>query len=294
MPDTLRQSIEVGGMRRSYVTIGDRDADRPGRDLVLVFHGSKQNGEKHRRFTGRAYDALADKGDAIVAYLDGYRGNWNDARRQSRFPARLERIDDVGFVASVIDQMAEDFAVNRHRVFAVGYSNGGQMVFRLMHEPAVSLAGALVIAATMPNKDNFLLPDTITEPIPLLMIHGTKDPIADYSGGEMKRWAQLIFKVGGRNLSAPETMSYYAIRNGITTPPCDTKVPGGRGTSKGTSVVRTEYRQEGLPSVALYTVHGGGHTVPGRRKAPRLLGRTSQDISAADLAREILGAGQAR
>jgi polyhydroxybutyrate depolymerase len=295
MSDSLSRSIEVGGIRRGCVIVGDRaaGADGPGRDLVLVFHGSKQSGEKHRDFTGRAFDALADEGDAVVAYLDGYRGNWNDGRRESRFPARLEQIDDVGFVAAVIERMAEDFGIDRRRVFAVGYSNGGQMVFRLMHEPAVPLAGALVIAATMPDKDNFLLPDTITAPIPVVLVHGTKDPMVSYSGGEAKRWIQSLFKVGGRHLSAPETANYYAIRNGITASPFDTQVSGSRGTPKGTSVARTEYRQEGLPPVALYTVHGGGHTVPGRRKAPRLFGRTSRDISAADLARELLGAGRA-
>ncbi len=46
-----------------------------------MFHGSGQTGDKHRAFTGGVFDALAARGarGALVAYLDGYRGNWNDA-----------------------------------------------------------------------------------------------------------------------------------------------------------------------------------------------------------------------
>jgi len=89
----MLEQIEVDGRMRTFTVVGER---RPGQALVLVFHGSRQSGEIHRAFTGGAYDALADRG-ALVAYLDGYRGNWNDARRESRFPARLAGIDDVAF-----------------------------------------------------------------------------------------------------------------------------------------------------------------------------------------------------
>ena len=43
--------------------------------------------------------------------------------------------------------------------------------------------------------------------------------------------------------------------------------------------------QDGHPPVVLYTIHGGGHTIPGPRKAPFVLGRTSSDVNTADLIR---------
>jgi polyhydroxybutyrate depolymerase len=39
--------------------------------------------------------------------------------------------------------------------------------------------------------------------------------------------------------------------------------------------------------VTLYTVHGGGHTIPGPRKAPAVLGRTNQDVNTADLVKDF-------
>ncbi|GIM95375.1 alpha/beta hydrolase family esterase [Paractinoplanes toevensis] len=277
----MRDSIEVGGRTRSFTVVGPADGEA-GRDLILIFHGSRQTAAKHRAFTGGMFDALG----GVVAYLDGYRGNWNDARRASAFPARRDDIDDVGFTRAVIDQLVRTHRIDPARVFVIGYSNGGQMAMRLAHEVPELIAGATMIAATMPAPDNFLLAGAPPAPMPMLLIHGTKDPIISYQGGELAWWARSVFKIGGRSLSAPETAAYFAARNDITAAPATTKLPGG---ANGTSVELTEYRQEGRPPVALYTVHGGGHTIPGPRRTPAVMGRTNQDVNTADLIRDFFG-----
>jgi polyhydroxybutyrate depolymerase len=282
----MDDSVEVGGRTRTFTVVGAADP-AASRDLILIFHGSKQDGAKHRKFTGGMFDALAENHAAVVAYLDGYRGNWNDARLGSRFPARLEDVDDVGFVRAVIERLADSLGGQWKRVFAVGYSNGGQMVMRLVHEAPGLLAGAAVIAATLPAPENFLLPGAIPAATPVLLIHGTKDPIVDYRGGELTWWARKMFKVGGRSLSMPDTADYFASHNGITTKPTTAALPRPAGAAGGTWVELTAYHQEGRPPVALYTVHGGGHTVPGPRKAPFVLGRTSQDVNTAELLAEF-------
>ncbi|MBU2668055.1 hypothetical protein KOI35_31545 [Actinoplanes bogorensis] len=266
----MRDSIQVGATRRTYEIVGT-----PGPDLVIVFHGSKQNGAKHREFTGRAFDGL---GSAVV-YPDGYQGNWNDARRGSTFPARTDNVDDVGFTRALIGKLAPE------RVFVVGYSNGGQLVMRLVHEIPGLLAGAAVIAATMPAPENFLAAEAPPVPVPVLLVHGTKDPISRYAGGEFSWWARAAFKVSGRSLSMPETAAYFAARNGITASPAGTRLPAA---DAATSVERTDYRQDGHAPAVLYTVHGGGHTIPGPVRQPRVLGRTNQDVSTARLVDEFL------
>ncbi|MFI5931777.1 alpha/beta hydrolase family esterase [Actinoplanes sp. NPDC051494] len=277
----MRDSVEVAGRTRTYTVVGPAGA----RDLVLVFHGSGQTGDKHREFTGRAYDALAEDGTAVVAYLDGYKKNWNDARKESSFPARKAGIDDVGFSRAVIRKLAGTHGIDPARVFAVGYSNGGQMVMRLMHEAPELIAGGAVLAALMPVPENFLVPASEPAPMPVLLIHGTKDPIIKYAGGEMSWWVRTAFKVGGRTRSMPDTARYFAERNGITAAPVSTTLPHAGPTS----LERTEYRQEGRPPVVLYTVHGGGHTIPGPQKAPAPIGRTNQDVSTAELVRDLFG-----
>lgn len=279
MPTTTRDSVDVAGSTRTF-TLVSPDDDAPSRALLLVFHGSRQTGDKHRAFTGRAFDRLAADGAAAVAYPDGHRGNWNDARRESRFPARLDGIDDIGFTRAMITKLAADQRIDPRRVFAVGYSNGGQLVMRLAHEAPELLAGAAVIAATMPTPENFLAAGAPPAPLPVFFVHGTKDPIVSYDGGPMSWWQRKLFKVGGTNWSAPRTARYFAGRNGITGDPV---------TTRGAEVERADYREDGKPPVTLYTVHGGGHTVPGPAANPRILGRTSREIDTADLVGTFFG-----
>jgi polyhydroxybutyrate depolymerase len=265
----------IDGRKRTYTVV----ASATPRAVVLVFHGSRQNGAVHRRFTGGAFDTLAREHDAAVVYLDGYAGNWNDARRGSRFRARQEDVDDVAFTRAVVDRLVATRGVDAERVFGVGYSNGGQMVMRLAHETPRLLAGAAVIAATMPTPENFLLDGNAPAAIPTLLIHGTKDRIVPYDGGELARWARAVFKVGGASRSAPETAAYFAAANDIDVTPI-TAVLASDGA---TTVERLEYRAEGRPPVALYTVVGGGHTIPGPKPAPFIVGRTSKALDTAEL-----------
>jgi polyhydroxybutyrate depolymerase len=114
----------------------------------------------------------------------------------------------------------------------------------------------------------------------VVLFHGTKDRIVPYDGGRMAAWARLAFRVDGAMLSAPETAAYFAARNGITAPPVTTEA--------GPEVSRTDYRQDGHAPVTLYTVHGGGHTVPGPHPSPRLMGRTATGVHAVPAIRDFL------
>jgi polyhydroxybutyrate depolymerase len=273
------ETIDVAGRTRTYtlVTPAGGDYDR----LVLAFHGSRQNGRVFRAFTGTAFDRL---GRTAVAYLDGFRGNWNDARKASTFPARAQNIDDVAFAAAVVKRAGDG-----RETYAAGYSNGGGMVIRLLHERPDLLSGAAVIAAQQPAPDNFLSPGLPVVPKPVVFFHGTRDRIVPYAGGQMAAWARFAFRTGGAMLSAPETAAYFAGRNGITAPPTTAEVPP-RGDRPGkTSVTRTDYRESGHAPVTLYTVHSGGHTIPGPKPSPALMGRTATDVHAAEAMAEFFG-----
>jgi polyhydroxybutyrate depolymerase len=273
------ETIDVAGRTRTYtlVTPDGGDYDR----LLLVLHGSTQNAGVFRKFTGNAFDHLAG---TAVAYLDGFRGNWNDARKASRFPARTQDIDDVAFTEAVVKRVADG-----RETYAAGYSNGGGMVIRLLHERPDLIAGGAVVAAQQPAPDNLLVPGLPVVPKPVLLIHGTKDRIVPYRGGEMAAWARFTFRVGGAMLSAPETAAYFARRNGITAPPVTTELPSRDGGPARTTVTRTDHRQDGHAPVTLYTVHGGGHTIPGPKPSPALMGRTATSLHATRAIAEFFG-----
>lgn len=247
--------IDAAGRTRTYTLL---EPDGGYERLLLVFHGSTQNADRFRAFTRNDWDAVPG---TAVAYLDGYRGNWNDARKASRFPARKAGVDDVAFAEAVAGKHA-----GGRPVYAAGYSNGGGMVIRLLHERPGLIDGATIIAAQQPAPENLLVPGLPVVPKPVLLIHGVRDRIVRYDGGEMAAWARFVFRVGGTMLSAPATAEYFARRNGITTPPVTAEV--------SPTLTRTDFRQEGHAPVRLFTVRDGGHTVPGPHPAPRLMGRT--------------------
>src|SRR6476660_3207614 len=112
--------------QRSYILYTPRNA-KPGAPLLFVFHGSGGDGESMRDVTGYEFDMLADRNGFLVIYPDGYETTWNDCRKGSPQPARLMNIDDESFIEAMIGKEAVAHGIDRKRVFAAGWSNGGQL-----------------------------------------------------------------------------------------------------------------------------------------------------------------------
>lgn len=285
----MHATITIGARARTYTVVGDPDS-LEGRALVLVFHGSRQDGATHREFTGRVLDDLAHDGGAVVAYLDGHRGNWNDARAESAFPARRDQVDDVAFARALVDEFHRTHRIDRGRVIGLGFSNGGQMIFRLLHEASDLLAGGVIVSATMPVRESFLsgYAETAERSVPVTLIHGTADPIIPYQGGRMPWWARKVFKVDGVSLSAPATAEYFARRNGISATPEVTALPHRGAQRRPTRVERATYSEPNKSPVTFYTVIDGGHTVPSPKAGPAIVGRTATDISIDEVVSDLI------
>ncbi len=280
--------LTVDGRERAVTVVGPQGpvADAPA---ILYFHGSNQIAASGRAFTGGTFDALATR-VVVVAYLDGYKRNWNDARASSDFAARRDGVDDVAFATATIDRLVRDYGVARSHVYAVGFSAGAALVIRLVHAIPARLAGAALIAATQPVPENFLLDAAPTSPLPLVAFHDTRDPLVPYGGGMASLWG---FRPRGLGLSAPATADYFARRNGITTAPTSRRLDPRAGGGQ-TTVERTDYRQAGHAPVTLFTIHGGGHVVPGPERAPRIMGRSTDQLVAAAAIAAFFGLGTPR
>lgn len=274
------RTVDVDGRERRYllITPADVQASTP---IVLVLHGSTQNPTVFRRTTGDVFDTLATRHGAVVAYLEGHRRSWNDERLGGRQPAHREGVDDVGFVDAVATSLAAEFGLSDARPFLVGYSNGGQLVLRLLERTPDRVRAAVVVATALPvpaETADGVQPGSV----PLTIVHGTADPVVPYEGGLAKLLGLLP---RGRGISAPATARHFAARNGLDGTPVRTELPqGGR-----TRVVREEFSAPGKDPVVQLTVVGGGHTVPGPKAWSRLVGRTNSDVNTAELAAEFFG-----
>lgn len=275
---TRTGAVQVAGQERTFllVTAGEQS---PIAAVVVVLHGSSQTGKVVRAFSGHSFDHLAADAHVAVVYPDGLRKRWNHDS------SATDASDDVAFMETLVEHFHARYGLVP--LVMVGFSNGGQFLIRLIHEIPGTLHGAAIIGATLPRAGCSAFVDTL-QPLPVLLVHGTHDPVVPYGG---EGWFLSLFG-RRRGPSALETAEYFAARNQITAPPSHTVLPH-RKQSGRTSVTLTSFHQSGLPEVRLYTVAGGGHVVPNRRrKAIFFAGRTTQDISVVEALTEFFPALQ--
>jgi polyhydroxybutyrate depolymerase len=250
-----------------------------GAPVVLVLHGLRGTGDRIRQATAYAFDALADQHGFIAVYPDAYEKYWNDCRATGDFAARQLGVDDTGYIRSLLAFLQKQHGIDPRGVFAVGYSDGGQMSFRLAVETPEFIRGAAAIGASMPAHRN-LACKPAGKAVAVMLINGTDDPVNPFNGGEVA-WPDR-FGHRGWVESSLETAEYWAGLAGYEGEPFQHRYPDSV-PEDGSVATRIVWTDPGQPEISLITVHGGGHTIPHPEKRfPRFLGSTNRDFSAAD------------
>ena len=166
-------------------------------DLLVWLHGSTQSATVTRRFTNCRFEHLG----MSVAYPEGVARHWNDGRRLLQEKTRELGTNDVEYLTEFVHSFE-----CTGRVFGAGFSNGGHMIYRLLHEAPGLFDAALVIAATQPTPENFLPAPPTTRPVaaysPAPHPRGIR-PHRTHSGWHRARW-HPIGAGHGRLLSATQ------------------------------------------------------------------------------------------
>lgn len=275
----LKHSLRHQDRGRTFTTVLPTGLSA-GAPVLLYLHGSRQSANVSRSFTAHTFDELAERTGTVVVYPEGVERHFNDARAGLHESARTLGVDDIGFLRKVVEHLARNHGIDRSRVYAVGYSNGGQMVIRLLHDAPELIAGAATIAAPVPVPENFSPEsrDAAVVSRPVLVMHGTGDPIVPYQGGAAGTPAT---GVRGHVRSASDSAAYYAQRNGITAAPVRSQHAAG--------VVVTTWRQEGRAEVQLWSLKGVGHVVPAPKQLPPSLGAGTDQVVAAEVIAGFFG-----
>lgn len=264
-----RATLHVGGLTRTYI-VHLPVAYTPGRayPLVLAFHGRGTTASWMARRTH--LNSVADEHHFLVVYPDGYKKQWGDGRGHT--PSERDGVDDVAFIATLIETLRTQLNIDTRRIYATGISNGGFFSFRLGCLLAEKIAAIAPVAATLPS--NLTGAPPADRPVPLLLIHGTKDRRVPANGG--------VLRVGGHTLSTTESVAFWARRNGCSDGTPITENLEARAND-GTWVQRTLYPDcQPQASVELYTIVNGGHTWPGGFPyLPTMItGKTSRNLDA--------------
>jgi polyhydroxybutyrate depolymerase len=169
-------ALTFGGLQRTYVLHVPAGLAHPA-GLVINLHGAGQTGAVQAGVSN--YNAVADQYGFVVAYPDGIDMSWADGRGAS-LPDR-QGVDDVGFLATLIDQLTRDFGIPPGRVFVTGMSAGAFMANRLACDRADLVSAVAPVAGTL----SMSIGCNPSRPVSVLAVHGTADPVVPYTGGAM-------------------------------------------------------------------------------------------------------------
>jgi polyhydroxybutyrate depolymerase len=284
------QTMVVDDLTRTYDLYIPRDLGSAPRPVVLLLHGHSgdadvMTGQNRKKAPYKIWLEIAEREKLILIIPDGERGSdghrgWNDCRRDA---ATNPTTDDMAFLGKLLDSVAAKYPVDARRLYATGTSNGGNMVFRLALETPDRFAAVAPVVASMPKHSEC---ETKPNPVSILIMNGTQDPLLPYAGGPVgKRESDHAKR--GEVLSTRESVAYWVRHNGAD-PKVATRTLPDRDTEDGSTVHVEHYRggRNGT-EVALYEVRGGGHTEPSVREQyrwlyRRIVGPQNHDIEMAE------------
>lgn len=214
--------------------------------LLVALHGGLGHAEQFE--TNSGFDGLADSNQFVVVYPDGTNAQ-ADSRKLLTWnggmccgAAAAQNVDDVGFIAQVIDAVVAALPIDEHRVFATGHSNGAILSYRLACELGDRISAIGVQAGVLG------VPCTPTKPVSVFHVHGLADTNIPIGGGRGTGVSGVVFP------SPREAPLVFAQSNRCTLGPVDQFDPNNPDVVAQTWSGCSESR-----SVQFVTVAGASH-----------------------------------
>lgn len=222
-----RETLSWGGRDREYLIHVPPSAGNKPLPLVLALHGAGGNAADFAQET--RFALAADSRGMLVAVPDGTgtqpgRLSWN-----AHFccgAAIAQQSDDIGFIGALIERLAKEQPVDRRRVYATGMSNGGMLSYQLAAAHPEWFAAIAPVSATIGGTNRqgeFFAISRPSQPVPVMIIHGRKDPYVLFDGGVSPF---LTFTLRS-NLAVADAIAFWTAADGCASPPQQTEpVPG--------------------------------------------------------------------
>lgn len=246
-PGRSENEIVSGGRTRRF-RLSVPPSYRPAQaaPVVFDFHGFASDGAEQE---GRS--EMTQVGEAngfLVVTPDGFEKGWNAEVCCGETVGA--GIDDVRFVRDVVASLEADYCIDRRRIYAAGYSNGGLFSIFLACRADDLIAAAASVAAASLDRERC----QPARPVPVLFLNGTGDPVVPYS-------------------VAPPSVELWREIDGCADASAVTY-------DRGDSSCETWSDCAAGSEVGFCTIEGGGHTWPGGGDFPSFLGNKSEDLEA--------------
>ncbi len=268
------ESITVDGTDRTYLIYTPEGIETKNLPLVIALHGHGGQGKSMMKMTD--FNNLAEKEKFVVAYPDGMDKGWNDGRIEIDEGTKY---DDVKFISALIDKLELLYKIDTSRVFVTGMSNGGIFSLYLAFKLPYKILAIAPVTANIP--ENISADYKLENPVSLMLINGTADPLINYDGGDV---GFKIFKSRGITISTDKTIDKFVSRFKCVAVSDIERIPDIYNTDGCTSVKYTYSGCESNVQVVLVKVFNGGHTWPGGDQyLPKaLIGNVCKDFSASE------------
>ena len=256
-------SIRHGGRRRTYIVHVPPGAGTTALPVLLAFHGGGGNAEGFQRYA--ELDRVADREQFLVVYPNGTGPlpnrllTWNAGAGCCGY-ALNNNINDLGFAASVINDLQLHARIEQRRVYATGHSNGAIFAHRLAAERSGIIAAIAPVAGSLDLRD--FAP---TRAVPVMQIHSVDDPRALYAGGLGPPFPGTDNRVFHQPVQAG--LDRWVVANGCATKP-DSAALKEAVPSRQSAVLLVWTGCRDGSEVAHWKLTGSGHGWPGESPPP--------------------------
>lgn len=190
--------------------------------LVILLHGytsSPEQQDAYLRFSKAALERgfifAAPRGtptpSRVAAQPEGPPSAWSLFWNATEACCNFEKVpvDDVAYLKNVIKDLKARYPVDPKRVYVFGHSNGGFMAQRLACDAAGSVTAIASLAGSLRPDPKLCKP---SRPVGVLNIHGVKDEVVLYAGGQFNEEEPL-----SRYPGAEATIARWASLNSCRT-----------------------------------------------------------------------------
>jgi polyhydroxybutyrate depolymerase len=240
--DTQDRTLIHRGRIRSY-RVHLPPSYREGSPMALVFalHGFGDTAAIFEKKIG--FNRIADREGFIVVYPNAIpfgpkqKQLWNSGGIYEVW--RAGQVDDVSFIANLIDAVSAHYTIDPNRIFVFGTSSGGFMSHHLGARLPGRFAAIAPLAGLLAYNDFVVGP-----PVSVIHFHGAKDEKCLYKG--LPNWGFFGVERGIRQ---------WAKRNRCKSPPIVIR-------DDPNALVRRWAAPKGTGDVVLYKLKNQGHEIP--------------------------------
>lgn len=249
----------LSGSNSVYIPVSyAKDRSDP---LLFNLHGYEKGKDYQEKYCD--FRPVADIAGFIIVHRNGTKQPLTQQRFWNSGSVMGSKVDELGFIEALVDTLSKKISVDQAPIYYTGMSNGTIMAYYLAckYKRFAAVGG---VAGGMSVK--MFNDSDAADPVPVIQIHGTKDPINSYKGNLPSTGIEAVIE-------------FWRLRNGCAATTTTTAMPDLYPADKCRAEKISYSGGTKRNQVELIRITGGGHTWPDLDK-PGQSGKVCQGFDA--------------